>query len=179
MNRRAFVQAFAVFGSVMALPKTLLSTPLPPAQNLVVLPAEAATDGLKSFVWIDRTPLIGGYRFELRLSQRLHPLFNIADRRPFEVMPGQIDLRFELTTTPQELSRLLRYALRGAENEIIFKAPKDNHACITKAYLAEMSSGLSSLDADVVQVTWQGIEEPKQIAAMDLSDYLRQPYKGG
>ena len=179
MNRRQFVQGFAVFGSIMAIPKTLLSKPLPPAQNLVVLPSEALTDDLKSFVWIDRIPLTGGYRFELRLSQQFQPLFRMSDARPFGVMPSQIDLRFDLTTTPQELSRLLRYAVAGAENEIIFKAPKDNHACVTKAYLADMSANLTSLDADVVQVTWQGLEEPKQIAAMDLSEYLRQPYRVG
>lgn len=177
MNRRTFVQGFAVFGSVMALPKALLSKPLPPAQNLVVLPAEALTDDLKTFVWIDRVPLTGGYRFELKLAQKLQPLFRMTDGYQAGFLPSQIDLRFELTTTPQELSRLIGHAMSGVQNEIIFKAPKDNHAQIIRAYLSDLTSGMSAMEADVVQVVWQATEEPKQIAAIELPNYLRQPYK--
>lgn len=179
MNRRNFIQGLAVFGSIMALPERLRSQPLPPAQNLIVLPPDALTTNVQSFIWIDRMPLTGAYRFELRLAQKLDPLFRVNDSfgSAVDLLPSRLDLQFELTTTSQDLSRLLRHAIGGVENEIIFMAPKDNYAQIVRAYIAGMTNGFDSDSADVVQVSWRAIKEPQQIAAAELPNYLRQPYK--
>lgn len=171
VSRRDFVKVLAVFGSAMALPERLQGQPLPPAQEVIILPPDAITTSLKQFLWIGRIPVTEGFQFRLSYSGRFGGLLMPNDL-PVVAIPPRSRLTIEITLLPSAFSRLLGDGLEGRTVEIAFMFPSDPLATIVSAYCASLNARFSSVDTDVISTEFEAVAEPRLIPVSLMPKYL-------